>query len=50
MRDNSFQIDEETSRTTPTEACGLLEASKPYARAFLIVTILLSVWAGLCAT
>jgi hypothetical protein len=35
---------------TPTKAhVGKLEASKPYVTVFLIVTILLSVWAGLCA-
>jgi hypothetical protein len=50
MRESSIQIDEETSRIIPRQEYGLLEASKPYIMAFLIVTILLAVWVGLCAT
>jgi hypothetical protein len=50
MRDISVQIGQETSRVVRRQDCGLFEASKPYALVFLIVTILLSVWAGLCAT
>jgi hypothetical protein len=30
-------------------AAGLIGAAKPYLAAALIVTILLSIWAGLCA-
>ena len=49
MRDILVQMSEETSGRTVKPVSGLLEASKPYITAFLIVTILLSVWAGLCA-
>jgi hypothetical protein len=49
MRDIFIRVDEETSRTMPRRESGLLEASKPYVTVFLIIAILLSVWAGFCA-
>jgi hypothetical protein len=49
MRDVPIQMSEETSGRTVKPVGRLLEASKPYIAAFLIVTILLTVWAGLCA-
>jgi hypothetical protein len=49
MRDVPVQMSEVTSGRMVKPVSGLLEASKPYIAAFLIVTVLLSVWAGLCA-
>jgi hypothetical protein len=49
MRDFSVQSDQETSRNTAHGRANVLEASKPYIAVCLIVTILLSVWVGLCA-
>jgi hypothetical protein len=50
MREDFIETGEETSGAIIRPVGGLLEASKRYITVFLIVTILLSVWAGLCAT
>jgi hypothetical protein len=50
MRDFFIEPEEETIPYTPQFSGSFREASRPYITAFFIVTILLSVWAGLCAT
>jgi hypothetical protein len=49
MRNFLFQSEEENPSPATTEQVGLITASKPYFTACVIVTVLLSVWAGLCA-
>jgi hypothetical protein len=50
MRETRIEVGEETSGKIVRPEISLLEASKRYITVFLIMTILLSVWAGLCAT
>ncbi len=50
MRDIFIQADEETSKIIRKQQYGLLDASKPYFTALIIITMLLSLWAGLCAS
>jgi hypothetical protein len=50
MADNQFQFGEETSTRFATIRYSLISDAKPYLTTVVIVTILLSVWAGLCAS
>jgi hypothetical protein len=50
MRDFFMDADEETACVAPKYSGSFFEAARPYLTAFFIVTVLLSVWAGLCAT
>jgi len=50
MRDIFIQADEETSKIITKQKRGRLDISKPYVAVFLIITILLSIWAGICAS
>jgi hypothetical protein len=49
MRDSFIQPAQETFSAMEKYRRWVLEAAKPYLTAFLIVTLLLTVWAGLCA-
>jgi hypothetical protein len=49
MRDIVLQVDKVTSDLRVKLSCARRAASKPYVTVFLLVTILLSLWAGLCA-
>jgi hypothetical protein len=49
MRDSFIQPAQETFSAVEKYRRWVLEAAKPYLTAFLIVTLLLTVWAGLCA-
>jgi hypothetical protein len=50
MTDSRFQSGKETSTRFATFRYSLIGYGKPYLATVLIVTILLSVWAGLCAS
>jgi hypothetical protein len=50
MPDASSKSDEETNNTFGQMLSTLLETAKPYLAAAAIVTILISIWIGLCAT
>ena len=49
MADARFQSDDELSTPAGNAPVELIDGAKPYLAAVLIVTILLSIWAGLCA-
>jgi hypothetical protein len=49
LRDFFAEPEEETFAHTPKLSGSLLEAARRYITAFFIVTVLLTVWAGLCA-
>lgn len=50
MRDIFSYSDEDPPLPVARDQVGLIMASRPYAMALFIVTFLLTVWAGLCAT
>jgi hypothetical protein len=50
LRDFFVEPEEETFAHTPKFSGSFLDAARPYITAFVIVTVLLSLWAGLCAT
>jgi hypothetical protein len=50
MADRQFQSGKVTSGRSAAIRSDLIGKAKAYATTLLIVTILLSVWAGLCAT
>jgi hypothetical protein len=49
MRNFFMDTEEETACVAPKYSGSFFEAARPYITAFFIVTVLLSVWAGLCA-
>jgi hypothetical protein len=49
MGDFAIHLNAKTSGAAVKTRIGMIEASKPYFTVFLLVTILLSVWASLCA-
>jgi hypothetical protein len=50
LRDFFTAPEEETFAHTPKLSGSVFEAARPYITAFFIVTVLLSLWAGLCST